>query len=64
MISRTLNVDGKPAVSLKKQNERKYLKSHTVAKFVTGMSDLETETVILYERTDKYADSEADGQHE
>ena len=64
MISRTFNVDGKSAVAPEKQNELEYFKSHAIAEFVTCVSDLETETVVLYERTDDDADRQGYGQHE
>jgi hypothetical protein len=64
MISWTFDVYWNSAVSSKKQYELEYLKPHTVAKFVTGVSDLETKAVLLYQRPDKHADSEADGKHE
>jgi hypothetical protein len=64
MISWTFNVDWKPAFSSKKEYKLEYLQPNTVTKFVTGVSDLETKGVLLYERAHKHADSDADGQNE
>jgi len=64
MIDRTLKIDGEPAVLLEKDNEPEYFETHAIPKSVAFVSDLETETVALYECPDNDADNESYRQHE